>query len=76
MALPTAASAFTDDDADNKRSSYDPPTNSMRNALIRIRARTSMYHCLVKTRKPKKVDQLNSPREKASVDQWKLTIQA
>ena len=53
MALPTAASAFTDDDADSKRSSYDPPTNSMRNALIRIRARTPIYHSLVKTRKVK-----------------------
>lgn len=51
MALPTAASASTDAAADKRRSSYDPPTNSMRKALIRIRARTLVYHCLVRTSK-------------------------
>lgn len=51
MALPTAASASTDAAADESRSSYEPPTNSIRKALIRIRARTLMYHCLVRTSK-------------------------
>jgi hypothetical protein len=48
MALPTAASASIDA-ATNKRSSYNPPTNSIQNALLRMRAKTLLYHVLLRT---------------------------
>lgn len=48
-AFPTAASASIQAAADDRRSSYDPTANSIRNAFMRIRASTLLYHSLVRT---------------------------
>lgn len=53
MALPTAPSASTEAAAEERRSSYDSQANSTLKALMRIRANTPVYHCLVRTIKSK-----------------------
>lgn len=48
-AFPTATSDSTDAAADARKSSYDPIANSIRNAFIRILAKTLTYHSSFRT---------------------------